>query len=78
MNYLCGQLMQPNMKFSPGQTVLLLNTEYKPVCNAIVKNYDNETGKYEVAYQYPDPNITETLFVPQERLTLPPVTAGKV
>lgn len=63
--------MQLQMKFIPGQTVLLLNTEYKPVCNAVVITYHEETGKYEVAYQYPDPNKTETLTVPQERLTLP-------
>jgi len=56
------------MKFTTGQTVLLLNTEYKPVCSAIVQQYDEETGKYEVAYQYPDPDKTETLRVPQERL----------
>ena len=56
------------MKFTTGQTVLLLNTEYKPVCSAIVQQYDEETGKYEVAYHYPDPNKTETLSVPQERL----------
>jgi hypothetical protein len=59
------------MKFSPGQTVLLLNTEYKPVCNAVINDYDDETGKYEVANQYPDPDRTEMLTVPQERLTLP-------
>jgi hypothetical protein len=48
-----------------------LNTENKPVCNAIVKKYDDETGKYEVAYNYPDINNTETITVPQERLTVP-------
>ena len=59
------------MMCKPEQTVLLLNTQYKPVCNAIVKNYDDETGKYEVAYNYPDINNTETITVPQERLTVP-------
>jgi hypothetical protein len=48
-----------------------LNTGYKPVCNAIVKKYDEETDKYEVACRYPDPNKTEMLIVPQERLMIP-------
>jgi hypothetical protein len=56
------------MKFTPGETVILLNTEYKPVCSAVITKYDDDTGKYEVAYQYPDPTKTETLAVPQERL----------
>jgi hypothetical protein len=61
------------MKFTPGQTVLLLNTEFKPVCSAVVANYNKETGKYEVSYHYPDPGKMETIVVPPERLMLPQV-----
>ena len=65
------------MKYQEGQTVQLLNTEFKPVCHATVVHYDAESGKYEVRYHYPDPDNTDTINVPQERLMLLTGTTNK-
>jgi len=56
------------MKYKIGETVLLLSTEFKPACSAIVKDYNTTSLQYEVDYQHPGSAQTEKIWVPQERL----------
>ena len=58
------------MKYQFGQTVTLLNTEYKPAGNAIVCNYEESSNKYEVDFTYPDSDRPNKICVPAERLVL--------
>ena len=57
------------MKFQFNQTVLLLDTQYKPAASAIVRDYNLEQEKYQVEYRYPGSEKTEHIWVPLERLT---------
>jgi hypothetical protein len=41
------------MKYQSGQTVTVLDTEYKPAGNAIICNYQESSNKYEVDFTYP-------------------------
>ncbi len=59
------------MKYSSGQTVMLLDTEYKPAGTAVICKYEEASDKYEVAFKYPDTERTDNIFVPEERLILP-------
>lgn len=56
------------MKFQPGQQAILLNTEFKPAADAVVRSYDASTDLYDVVYKYPKSSQTEEIRVPQERL----------
>jgi hypothetical protein len=56
------------MKYQIGQTVILLNTEFKPITEAVVKDIDNETQLYLVEYQFPKSTAAENVWVKQERL----------
>ena len=58
------------MKYQFGQTVTLLNTEYKPAGNAIVCNFEESSNKYEVDFTYPDSDMPNKISVPAERLVL--------
>ncbi len=58
------------MKYKIGETVTLLSTEFKPAYSAVIRNYDSSAHQYEVEFQYSDNSKTETIWVPQERLTL--------
>ena len=57
-----------NMKYHNGQTVLLLNTEYKPVGNAIICQYQEISNKYEVDFTYPGCDWSDKITVPEDRL----------
>jgi len=59
------------MKFYSGQTVTLLDTEYKPAGTAVICKYEEASDKYEVAFKYPDNDRADNIFVPEERLILP-------
>ena len=59
------------MKFYSGQTVTLLDTEYKPAGTAVICKYEEASDRYEVEFKYPDNNETDNIFVPEERLILP-------
>lgn len=59
------------MKFYSGQTVTLLDTEYKPAGKAVICKYEEASDRYEVEFKYPDNNETDNIFVPEERLILP-------
>lgn len=61
------------MKYQEGRTVILLDTTFKPVCSATIKNVNSETMQYEVEYSYPGSAKTETIWVVQERLATLPV-----
>ena len=52
------------MKFEIGQNVIVLDTEFKPAGNAIVR-------KYEVSFVYPDKSMADNIIIPEERLLLP-------
>lgn len=56
------------MKYQNGQTVLLLNTEYKPVGNVIICNYEENSNRYEVDFTYPGSEWPDKITVPEERL----------
>lgn len=60
------------MKFQSGQTVTLLDTEYKPAGNAVICNYQESSNKYEVDFTYPGNNKADKISVPEERLILLP------
>jgi len=59
------------MKFQLSQTVILLDTEYKPAGNAIVRSHNDDRQQYEVDYKYPDSEKIEKIWVPEERLRTP-------
>ena len=59
------------MKYQSGQTVTLLDTEYKPAGNAFVLKYEESSNKYEVDFLYPGNQTTDQISVPEERLILP-------
>jgi hypothetical protein len=56
------------MDFLPNQTVIVLNTEYKPAGNAIIRGYSDDLKQYEVDYKYPDSEKIEQIWLPVERL----------
>jgi hypothetical protein len=58
------------MKYKIGQTVILLNTEFKPVGSAIILDLNQEFQQYEVEYQISENKIKEKVWVKQERLTI--------
>jgi hypothetical protein len=60
------------MKFYSGQTVTVLDTEYKPAGSAVVCKYEETSDKYEVEFKYPDSDATNNIFLPEERLILLP------
>ena len=59
------------MKFQSGQTVTVLDTEYKPAGNAVICNYQENSNKYEVDFTYPGNQKADKISVPAERLILP-------
>jgi hypothetical protein len=58
------------MKFQSGQTVTVLDTEYKPAGKAVVCNYQENSNKYEVDFTYPGHEKADKISVPEERLIL--------
>jgi hypothetical protein len=56
------------MKYQQGQLVILLDTEFKPVVNAIVKDYNAENEKYLIEFSFPSNTASQEIWVPQERL----------
>lgn len=58
------------MKYQSGQTVTVLDTEYKPAGNAVICNYQEGSNKYEVDFTYPGNQTTDKISVPEERLIL--------
>ncbi len=56
------------MKFTPGQTVTLLDTEYKPAGSAVICAYEETSDKYEVSFVYPGHHNADRITVPEERL----------
>jgi hypothetical protein len=62
------------MKYQSGQTVLLLDTEYKPAGQAIVCRYEEQSSKYVVAFNYPGTSKADSITVPEERLLSLPVS----
>jgi hypothetical protein len=58
------------MKYQSGQTVTLLDTDYKPAGSAVIIKYEESSNKYEVGFKYPDNETTDLISVPEERLIL--------
>lgn len=58
------------MKFSSGQTVTLLDTEFKPAGSAVIRRYEEKSNKYEVEFIYPDRRTVDNISVPEERLII--------
>jgi hypothetical protein len=61
-----------SMKFSPGQQVIVLDTNHKPAGSAIVQVYHPEAHRCIVLFQYPGSPAPESIPIPEYRLvTLP-------
>ncbi|HWK02023.1 MAG TPA: hypothetical protein VNS58_00230 [Puia sp.] len=58
------------MKFSPGQSVIVLDTTHKPAGPAIVQVYHPEAHQYSVLFQYPDSATPEIIPIPEYRLVI--------
>jgi hypothetical protein len=58
------------MKYSSGQKVTLLDTEFKPAGSAVIRGYEETSNKYEVEFTYPDRQTVDNISVPEERLVL--------
>jgi len=58
------------MRFELNQTVILLNTDYKPAGNATIRKHSDDLLRYEVDYQYPHSQTVEQIWVPAERLLM--------
>jgi hypothetical protein len=58
------------MKFRINERVLLLDTDFRPVCNAVIKEYNPEMVSYLVEFKLSIRSETEQTWVPQERLTI--------
>jgi hypothetical protein len=58
------------MKFHLSQKVILLDTEYKPAGEVVIRNLHDESRKYEVDFTYPGEKEPEKIWVPEERLLL--------
>jgi hypothetical protein len=56
------------MDFELNQTVIVLDTEYKPVGNAVIRSHNDDSRQYEVDYKYPGNEEVEQIWVPAERL----------
>lgn len=56
------------MKYQVDQSVILLDTEFKPTVLAIIKEINLERVSYLVEYQLPNLSEPDTIWVPQERL----------
>ena len=66
------------MKFCLSQKVILLDTEYKPAGEVVIRNLHDESRKYEVDFTYPGRKEAEKIWVPEERLLLIPDFARAV
>ena len=58
------------MRFELNQTVILLNTDYKPAGNAIIRKHSDDLLRYQVDYQYPHSQTVERIWVPAKRLLI--------
>jgi hypothetical protein len=59
------------MKYQLGQTVILLDLEYKPAGTAVIRKYNDWSNQYEVDYMYPN-GKTDQITIPEERLIIAP------
>lgn len=57
------------MKYQPEQPVILLDTEFKPATNAVIKEVNKDTQRYLIEYIFPAGAKPEQIWVPQERLS---------
>ena len=65
------------MKYSSGQKVMLLDTEFKPAGSAVIRGYEENSNKYEVEFIYPDRQTVDNISVPEERLLVFPEFSGR-
>ena len=56
------------MKFQISQTVIVLDTEYKPAGTAVIRSLNEELGQYELDFRYPDSEQVQQIWVREERL----------
>jgi hypothetical protein len=57
-----------DMKFFPGQPVIVLDTTHKPAGSAIVQVYNAEAHQCTVLFQYPGSKTPESISIPEYRL----------
>ena len=56
------------MRYQKEQHVILLDTEFKPAVNAVVKDYNEENGKYLIEFSLPPDTPAQQIWVVEERL----------
>jgi len=56
------------MKYKIGQTVVLLDTQFKPVGSSMITDIKHGSDQYEVEYTVPGSKLRERIWVKQERL----------
>jgi hypothetical protein len=56
------------MNLIPGQSVIVLDTTYKPAGAGIVQNYDADTERCMILFQYPGQIQPEVIPMPLARL----------
>jgi len=54
------------MKYKIGQTVVLLDTQFKPVGSAIITDINHSSHQYEVEYQVPGSKLKDRIWGKQE------------
>jgi hypothetical protein len=60
------------MKYQLGQTVILLDLEYKQAGTAVIRKYNEWSNQYVVDYIYPNGQNVDQITIPEERLILAP------
>jgi hypothetical protein len=60
------------MKYQLGQTVILLDLEYKQAGTAVIRKYNEWSNQYVVDYIYPNGQKADQITIPEERLILAP------
>lgn len=58
------------MKFATGQTVVLLDTQFKPAGIAVVCAFEEKSNKYLVHFTYPGNTQPDVISIPEERLLI--------
>jgi hypothetical protein len=56
------------MIFIPGQTVIVLDTNHKPVGAGVVEIYNADAGSCMVLFKYPYQDEAESISIPVDRL----------
>ena len=65
------------MKYFPGQSVIVLDTNHKPAGSGIVQVYNPEAHLCTVLFQYPGNPTPESIPIPEYRLITQRIPVAK-